>query len=300
MSNVAVRQEDLDGYAAYAAKYNEVTKPTFKKLQLLNKEGRDGFGKWFIGRKFEGREVVEQGEEVAAIVVIDHYGQYSLYDKDTNKNVCRCDLFHGPYSNGTKGKPLGFECGPNCPNRQGKKKACNAQRVVFCMAITRSGNKIPCVYYAKGSGFMPFVEYMNKAVTQIIGGKLIELPMFAFTTELGSREEVNGDTIYNVPIFKFGQLVPMDKMPEFALLADQVQNYVKTNATVADEHANEEEDAAPRIPTATAGPATVTPIRKDMDTMDEAPWGGDTVTPTITGGEDTDDLAASISKALGL
>lgn len=296
MSNVAVRQEDLAGYAAYAAKYNEKAKPNFKKLQILNKEGRDGFGKWFVGRKYEGRDVVEQGEEVAAIVVIDHYGQFSLYNKDENKNECRCKLYHGPFPNGQRGSKYGFECGSKCPHRQGTKKACKVQRVVFCMAITKTGNKIPCVYYAKGSGFMPFVEYIGKATTQIINGNLVNLPVFAFTTELGAREEVNGDTIYHVPIFKFGQLVPIEKMGEFALLADQVCEYVKEDGVVAEE-AHDENNEPPKDVT---HQATVTPIREDMSSMDDLPWGGDTVEPTITGSESQDDLAASISKALGL
>lgn len=300
MSNVAVRQEDLDGYAAYAAKYNEVQKPTFKKLQLLNKEGRDGFGKWFVGRKYEGREVVEAGEEVAAIVVIDHYGQYSLYDKDQNKNLCRCDLYHGAFPpNGTRGSKFGNECGPKCPYRQGTKKACKVQRVVFCVAITKEGNKIPCIYYAKGSGFMPFVEFMAKSASQIINGKLINLPAFAYTINLASREDVNGDTIFNVPIFKFGQLVPVEKLEEFALLAEQVQNYVKTSVVESDD----EDGETCQTPVNVQAPAQVTPIRQDMDTMDDAPWGGDTVQPTVVASEDsgdTDDLAASISKALGL
>jgi hypothetical protein len=294
MSNLAVRQEDLDGYAAYAAKYNEPQTINFQRLQIINKEGRDGFGDWYVGRKFEGREVSIPGEKVAAIIVIDHYSQYSYYDKKTNKNLCHSPMFKS-YPNGIRGSKFGYACGPECPHKEAKN--CKMQKVVFCVAITVDGKKVPCIYYVKGMSFMPFVEYMKKATNQVINGNRVSLPSFAFVTELGTQEAVNGDTIYYSPIFKFSSLLPIEKLDELADLANQVADYVTTAPVTSEDNGD---TAVPPSAPPVSEPKTTYSQREDMSTMDEAPWDNPKVDPVMMNGSEGKDLASAINAALGL
>ena len=293
MSEVAVRQEDLDVYNALAAQYNEVTKPKFEMLKLLNKEGREGFGEWWLGRKYEGRQVSVPGEKVKAIVIIDHYGQYSYYDQATNSNLCHSPMFRS-YPNGVRGSKFGFECGPKCPHRQGK-KPCKAQRVVFAIALTEEGDKIPCQYYVKGSGYMPFMEYVEKSSSMVMNGKMIDLPTFAYVTELSAKEQSNGDTIYFAPVFKFASLIPVEKLKSFQDMADQVRSYVEEEIKAQEKKGDGQECAAPeRVVHQSA-----TPVREDMQDMDDMPWASGPTDPKVVGKE-PDDVANLINSALGI
>lgn len=296
MSNLAVRQEDLDVYTSLAAKYNEPTKPQFQKLQLLNKEGRDGFGEWYVGRKFEGRNVAAPGEKVPAIVIIDHFGQYSYYDQATNSCLCHSPYFR-TFPNGVRGSKFGYECGPKCPHKEAKR--CKAQRVVFAIALTGNGDKIPCQFYVKGTAFMPFLEYIQKSSQMVMNGKLVDLPTFAYVTELSAREMVNGDTVYFAPIFKFHSLIPVDKLAAFQEMADQVRAWVEQeNNHKPDQDDDQGASSVTQInQTATAAPAPTT-TRQDMSSMDDVPWPTTAVEPTVVGSED--DVASAINKVLGL
>lgn len=294
MENAVANMSDYADYQAYADKYNEASKPDFKILKLLNKEGREGFGEWWVDRKVDGLTVVTAGEKVAAGIVVAVYNQYSYFDRVQKKNICRTEKMFKSFPNGLKGSHFDYQCGPECPHKVAKN--CKMQKIVFMMAITEAGNKIPCIYYCKGSAFMPFTEFFNKATSQIINGKVVHVPMFALVVMFGSKGPMmNGDAVYYVPEFKLSKLLPASQLTEFAAMADQVKEWVDNGKPVADE----DEDHSPQTHTS----YNTQPARQDMEVMDDAPFD---VTQNVidikpkAAAEEVDDIAASINKALGL
>ena len=111
----------------------------------------------------------------------------------------------------------------NAPIAREQRKACKVQRVVFFFVwrLQRKGIRFRASITQRVLGLC-LCRVHAKSASQIINGKLINLLAFAYTINLASREDVNGDTIFNVPIFKFGQLVPGWK--EGVRTLAQVQN----------------------------------------------------------------------------
>lgn len=294
MGELALKQEDISLYEAYAAKYNEVTRPNFQQLKLMNKEGREGFGQWFVGRKYEGRNVSEPGDEIVKLIILDHYGQYSYYDATTNSNLCRSKMYKG-MPVGLRGSKFDYECGKGCPHRASKN--CKAQIITFCIAITKEGKEIPCQYYAKGASYMPVNDLIRNIPHQVISGHRVHLPLFGVVIGLGSREESNGDTIYNVPVFKITGLTPPDKLDEYGKVVNQITDYVKSLDEEQSEEGQDEEIAVTHDITVVAdGVPQKAVSRREMEGVDDFDFAKE-VNPQ--GGGD-DDITSSINEALGL
>lgn len=242
-------------------------------------------GSWVVGQRKKDDAIIEEGEKVKGFVILANRNRYALYNEsDANKN-CNSPL----HKQGEKvrGSNYGHICGKGCPMRaEGVDPRCQAQKVAFGVAITESNKAIECVAYLKGSGYMPFSNYLDEVVKVKAGSKIISVPTFTFLTMLATEKKKNGAVTYWVPIFSRGPAFTIAQIREFEAKRKQVQAYIESlNASVA----SVTESNGNRVSDAPVSTVTAEVIEEPL------PW--DDAGNTASAGE-PDDIEAAIAKAM--
>jgi hypothetical protein len=259
-------------------------------------------GCWVVGQKYDSDNgvILDEGHQVKALVVLAVKNGYNLYvETDRSKN-CYSAIHN--QNETVYGANYGYQCGRTCPHReQGVDPRCKAQKVVYGIAITEGGEMIDCVAYMKGTNYMPFVEYIEKAIKVKNGAKYIEIPTYAFTT-LISSEKVKK---YYVGKYQRGTVFNMDQIKKFKEKREAVEEYIASANIPVIEKANK----ARGIKEASAG-VEAARVRSDAPVphVGEAPppWEGaieveaEPVEPSVAAAvsSDDDDIEDIISKAI--
>ena len=203
--------------------------PEIKSLPVL-KINYDGDsvhpqGSWVVGQKKKDDAIIEQGAAVKGLVILAVRNRYSLYvEADTSKN-CNSPLhLQGDSVRGSNYKHV---CGRGCPNRaEGIDPRCQAQKVVYGLALTSDDKLVECVGYFKGSGYMPLANYVEKMTSVRAGSRYVTVPPFTFMTLLDSEKKKNGSVTYWVPIFSQGTNFSIEQIRQFDEKRKQVYAFI--------------------------------------------------------------------------
>jgi hypothetical protein len=166
-------------------------------------------GQWVVGQKKDQEgNIAEEGNRAIAFIPIVMRNSYSLYDSKNTNNNCNSPIFMD-FSEIVRGSTHKEICGKKtCPwAAEGK---CKAQKVVFGVAITKSG-LIDCVGYFGGVSYMPITDYMAQAQKMEVGGITRKVPPYSYAASLDSEQKRNGAVTYFAPIFKRGWVFTKDE-----------------------------------------------------------------------------------------
>jgi len=257
MSNeIALNNDLLAQLEADAKKFNANEQGSGISVPILkistNKRCPEMFGKWVVGQTFEKDDkggitgVVDPGKVVDRIVIIQAKNRYNRYvQTDTSKN-CASTLFDMPdlmQGKAVFGWRYRNRCGKNtCQFHKGyagnekRNDACRCEFVLFCIAITKDGEEIPCMSYMGGVKYMPISDYLTASVSFRANGKVYKLPTFAYETILEPTElKSSGGVDYYVPYFKRGDVFGVSDAERFHKYREIAE---KTIAEIEESNAN--------------------------------------------------------------
>lgn len=301
MSEIAkkMKKEDLAKLAELAQQFNvEVDRPQLPVMKInYDPDSKYERGVWVVGqKKDENGNIVDEGQIVKEFVLLAIYNRYSLYDETDTKKNCKSPLHTIAEVGSVRGDNYGYICGAKCPHRAGDAKPrCSAQKVLFGVAITEAGEKIDCVAYIKGAGYMPLVDYLKKHPTQVGS---VDVPIFAHTIALSSRKEKNKGTVYFVPVFETGDILPMAEIQAMAKKAASVKEYVNND--------KQTKTVEPENDVVTAIPTEATVVAEPDDDDDDIPMEAIMLdkkdaakSKPATADEEEEDIEAKIAKLIG-
>lgn len=192
-------------------------------------------GSWVVGQKKKDDAIVEEGEKVTGLIILAVRNRYAYYvESDTTKN-CNSPMFQ--FGDTVRGSNYKHVCGKGCQYRaEGIDPRCQAQKVVFGIALTEGGGAIECISYMKGSGYMPLSDYVDGITKVKAGSKFVTVPTFTFLTMLGSEKKKNGAVVYWVPQFTKGPAMQIAQIREFEKKRQQVVQYIDSiNSNISSE-----------------------------------------------------------------
>lgn len=243
-------------------------------------------GAWVVGQKKKDDVIVEEGQLVKGMVILAKRNRYSYYNEaDTTKN-CNSPLHTQGES--VRGSNYRHVCGKGCPYRaDGLDPRCQAQIVIYALALTADDKFVDCVSYMKGSNYMPLTEYMEAMVRVKSGSKMISVPTYTFLTSLGSAKKKNGSVVYYVGNYTRGPAFAIEQIRGFEKKREQVVNYIDSiNAGISSEGSGHDKPAASTTVNNAAPYAPAAPSEEPP------PW------EIAKPGEPADDIEAAIAKAM--
>lgn len=186
-------------------------------------------GEWVVGqKKGEDGTIIDQGKRVVGLVILVVRNRFSYYNQRDTKLNCSSPVYLHNDPNFVVGSNLKIPCGKSCPNRaEGLNPRCQAQKVVYGLALTAEGEFVDCICYIKGTGYMPLSDYVKTKFTARTKGGIQELPLFTFLTRLSSTRQKNAGTTYYVPGFERGELFDLANLQRFAKKRDEVLTYIE-------------------------------------------------------------------------
>lgn len=252
-------------------------------------------GTWVLGQRKKDDAIIEEGVKVKGLVVLAVRNRYAYYVEDDTTKNCNSPLhMQGDTVFGSNYKQ---KCGKTCSYRaEGIDPRCQAQKVVFGLALTEDDKLVECVAYLKGSGYMPFAEYIEEMVKVKQGSKFITVPTFTFITLLSSKKAKKGTVTYWIPEFTRGPSFTIAQIKSFEEKRRFAQEYIESlNASIG----------APRREDDDVTASTATTPRPATEIVNEVPLGvvnvGEETPPweTDASAAPADDIEAAIQAALG-
>lgn len=277
MTNVPanVNQEFLDALARMReeADTGVEEKNTIPQLKINQNElaSKHRPGTWVVGmKKDKEQNITDDGAEVVSFIPLTTRRSFSLYSmKDPNIN-CNSPLFKD-WSDEVYGTKHGFRCGSACPHRAMESTPrCSAQIVVFGIAITKDGDEVFCIHYAKGSGYSAFNDtFFSKGNGHIwqmpLGDMVTQVEIYGRQIDLSSVMRKNGGVTFFEPVLTPGKWVavlddgsisfePIQKMHNMHLKTLQAIDVMNNNILKKSKNAGG--TAAPAGRTPGAAPAS--------------------------------------------
>ena len=170
MSEIIASMPDQEMLKKYAASV-DVNEIDAKKYQILKMNNRPDSvypkGTWIVGQKIQENKIISQGFKVIGMYILATRNRNNFF-KEAKDGIladsCSSSYFinHGTTVMGDKyGSCL--SCSKKAKDID-KSLKCKSQKVVFAIAITTEGEKVPCMAYLQGSNYMPFNNFTRELV----------------------------------------------------------------------------------------------------------------------------------------
>ena len=210
-----------------------------------NEDSKHPLGKWVLGQKTDqDGNLVDDGFLVQNIAILTMRKRFIYFDQDNMKNNCQSNYFVA-YDESRKGSKYG-PCDSSCQYRSRDRKSyCRCAIDVFCLAFV--GDKsIECIMRIKGANFMPFEDWVKKAIKIRTSNGLVEVPPFSFLTHLKeTTKEKNGSVTYYVGNYERGKMFGLENIEKLAVKRDNALVYIDSyNRSHADALENKKESAS--------------------------------------------------------
>lgn len=198
------------------------------KINYVSTEDGSKFpkGTWVIGQQKDSEgNVTEQGKEVKALVILAARNRFSYYNKrDTGAN-CSSPLHTQGES--VKGNHYGNVCGSACPYRaKDLNPRCKAQKVVFGVALTPTGEALDCMAYIQGQTYVPFTDYYKALTKRRVKAGFVDIPPFCHPTLLSTEKQKYDATVYFNGVFAQGPMFTMEQIKGFEIRRDAAKQVI--------------------------------------------------------------------------
>lgn len=252
---------------------------------------KHGLGSWIIGlKKDEADNIIDHGHKVVELIVLAVRLGYNLYHEDEANREKDCQSpFFKSFGDAVYGITHGHKCDKHCPYRQpGIKDKCGCQRIIYALAITETGERIPCIFYAKNSSYKPFDEFLKDRSNYIIqtANGAQEVSEFMMSIKLGSTRKKNKSVNYFEPVLSKGAFQAGEN-GDMAPIRELYNLHVKANDALEQKSPagkKEKDVTAPGVAPKAATPAAAIPPAAPTanQQMGELPagYGGNTIIET--------------------
>ena len=294
MSEELVKKEDYDWgvLQELAVRDNSKGVESLPVIKIVyDSDSIHGMGSYVIGmEKDKNGKIINQRTKISTIVILKVKNIYAYFNEKTNIN-CYSPI-HDDFEP-VEGNYFHNRCGKSCPYKNSDNDpACKAQKVIYCVAITSTKEKIEAVMYVHGESYMPVVDYLKSNSIIEVEGKKYLLPYYAYLTNISTEKKKYQGRDYFVIKFEKSSMLKMDNIKKFADMALEVDNFIeKSNNSINN---SKNKSNTPSTPTDIVTPVnnTVTPVNNTVTPVNNVIV-EDTITNTSTTAvivDDDDDL----------
>lgn len=224
-------QEMLDLYTA-SVDINEVDS---KKYQILKMNNRPDSvypkGTWVVGQKVQENKIISQGFKVTGMYILATRNRNNFFKEAKDKTPADSCSSHYFINHGTTVTGDKYGSCLSCPKKAkdiDKNLKCKSQRVVFAIAITTEGEKVPCMAYLQGSNYMPFNNFVKELSQVRLGNEVRQIALYSRMTIFEeSKMEINGANDYYIAQYSLGQWVSKEMLKELDSLKAELDRTLK-------------------------------------------------------------------------